>query len=93
MLFQCWPTVFDAGPTLTQHWVNAPCLLGLIPVNTIQESIVIPMPTADLTLKQQWVNVLCLLRYWPGVTDGGRGLQPVAGGHRRWPGVTDGGIT
>ena len=28
MLFQCWPTVFDAVPTLKQHWVNAPCLLG-----------------------------------------------------------------
>ena len=28
MLFQCWPTVFDAGPTLKQHWVNAPCLPG-----------------------------------------------------------------
>ena len=23
MLFQCWSTVFDAGPTLKQHWVNA----------------------------------------------------------------------
>ena len=30
MLFQCWPTVFDAGPTLKQHWVNAPCLLGTL---------------------------------------------------------------
>ena len=29
ILFQCWPTVFDAGPTLKQHCVNAPCLLGL----------------------------------------------------------------
>ena len=29
MLFQCWPTVFDAGPTLKQHWVNASCLLGI----------------------------------------------------------------
>ena len=28
MLFQCWPTVFDAGPALKQHRVNAPCLLG-----------------------------------------------------------------
>ena len=28
MLFQCWPTVFDAVPTLKQHWVNATCLLG-----------------------------------------------------------------
>ena len=28
MLFQCWSTVFDAAPTLKQHWLNAPCLLG-----------------------------------------------------------------
>ena len=28
MVFQCWPTVFGAGPTLKQYWVNAPCLLG-----------------------------------------------------------------
>ena len=27
-LFQCWHTVFEAGPTLKQHWVNSPCLLG-----------------------------------------------------------------
>ena len=27
MLFQCWPTVFDAGPTVRRHWVNDPCLL------------------------------------------------------------------
>ena len=29
MLFQCWPTVFDVGPTLKQHRVNDPCLLGI----------------------------------------------------------------
>ena len=23
MLFQCRPTVLDAGPTLKQHWVNS----------------------------------------------------------------------
>ena len=28
MLFQCWPSVFDAGPTLKQHCVNVPCSLG-----------------------------------------------------------------
>ena len=28
MLFQCWPIVFDAGPTLKQHWVKASGLLG-----------------------------------------------------------------
>ena len=31
MPFQCWPTVFDAGPTLKQHRVNSPCLLSTIP--------------------------------------------------------------
>ena len=30
MLFNGWPNVFDAGPTLKQHWVNASCLLGWI---------------------------------------------------------------
>ena len=28
MLFQGWPTVFNAGPTLKRHWVNFPGLLG-----------------------------------------------------------------
>ena len=28
MLFQCWPSVVDDGPTLKQHWVNVPCLPG-----------------------------------------------------------------
>ena len=22
MLFQCWPIVYDAGPTLKHHWFN-----------------------------------------------------------------------
>ena len=33
-MFQCWHIVFDAGPTLKQHWVNALCLLG-----TLQSSL------------------------------------------------------
>ena len=28
MLYQCWTSVEDVGPTLIQHWVNATCLLG-----------------------------------------------------------------
>ena len=28
MLFQCWTSVHDAGPTFKQQWVNAWCLLG-----------------------------------------------------------------
>ena len=27
MMFWCWTTVFDAGPTLKQHWVIVPCFL------------------------------------------------------------------
>ena len=29
MMVQCWPTVYDAGPTLNQHWFNVTCLLGM----------------------------------------------------------------
>ena len=25
MLCQCWASVVDGGPTLTQHWVNVSC--------------------------------------------------------------------
>ena len=32
LLFQCWASVEDGGPTLKQHWVNAPSLLGKITV-------------------------------------------------------------
>ena len=28
MLFQCWASVEDGGPTLKQHRVNASCVLG-----------------------------------------------------------------
>ena len=28
MLIQCWASVEDGGPTLNQHCVNVPCLLG-----------------------------------------------------------------
>ena len=27
LLFQCWSTVYDAGPTLNQQWLNVSCLL------------------------------------------------------------------
>ena len=26
---QMWSTVYDAGPTLNQHWLNVSCLLGM----------------------------------------------------------------
>ena len=30
MLFYCWATVPDVGPTLKQHWVSVSCLMGHI---------------------------------------------------------------
>ena len=33
MLDQCWPTVYDAGPTLIQHWAIVSCLVGKCPVH------------------------------------------------------------
>ena len=30
LLVQCWLTVYDVGPTLNQHWINASCLLSII---------------------------------------------------------------
>ena len=30
VLVRWWSTVYDAGPTLPPHWVNIPCLLGIL---------------------------------------------------------------
>ena len=68
MLFQCWPTVFDAGPSLKQHWVIAPCFLTAAlcswrfnipapetPYNTIHR------PNSDVMLSDRlrsWANII-----------------------------------
>ena len=31
ILNQCWATVYDAGPTLVQNWVDVSCLPGCLP--------------------------------------------------------------
>ena len=28
LFVQCWSSVYDAGPTLNQQWLNGSCLLG-----------------------------------------------------------------
>ena len=28
MFDQCWPTVYDVGPTLVKYWLDVSCLLG-----------------------------------------------------------------
>ena len=47
MLGQCWPAVYDVGPTSSQHWLNVSCLPAVYDVG----------PTSS----QHWLNVLCLL--------------------------------
>ena len=50
MLFQCWASVEDGGPTLKQHWVNSPCLQG-------QERIVQVSACTMLGQRlRRWVN-------------------------------------
>ena len=34
MLDQCWPIVYDVGPTLVKHWIYVSCLLGRVVVST-----------------------------------------------------------
>ena len=36
MLFQCWSTVFDAGPTLKQHWRAYGRLLRELTLTTLK---------------------------------------------------------
>ena len=31
MLFQCWSNIYDAGPTLNQHWGNVQYFRGIPP--------------------------------------------------------------
>ena len=49
MLFQCWASVEDAGPTLKRHWVNASCLLGCDSKNS---SIKVKMYRPDVSILQ-----------------------------------------
>ena len=53
MLFQCWASVEDGGPTLKRHWVNVLCLLGYCLAN-IKESGLSRLPVV--------YNMSCLCR-------------------------------
>ena len=87
MLAQRWSTVYDARPTLTQHWFNILCSLG-----SKHEALIqcwVNVVDGGPTLIQHWVNLPCLLGYnqltrytdpmlfwcWPGVEDGGSTLK------------------
>ena len=61
MLFQCWLTVFDAGPTLKQHRVNASCLLGIIKAKSCDLASIIQVE--DITVQRNvprfCMSVIC----------------------------------
>ena len=55
MLFQCWASVEDAGPTLKQHWVDAPACWAKYPV--IAKLWLNAGPTSA-TLSRHWTSFL-----------------------------------
>ena len=50
MLFQCWTSVEDAGPTLKRHWANSSCLLdkALLDCHQSESTFVIQIDADDL---------------------------------------------
>ena len=50
MLAQCWASVVDGGPTLSQHWVNFSCLLGIV-------HIYVCMCSNPTVQKKCWANI------------------------------------
>ena len=58
MLFHCWPTVFDARPTLKQHLLNASCLLGSAYLVHFLDPVAVS--PEQLSLVQEVIVHLCL---------------------------------
>ena len=61
-----WPGVYDVGPTLTQHWLNASCLLGQ-PTRDHHPMLFqfwTSVEGCSSTLKHHSVNGMCLLMFW-----------------------------
>ena len=48
MLFECWPSVFDAGPAFKQHWLSVSYFLGCISrfneVSIVRPVLSVPPP-------------------------------------------------
>ena len=55
VLFQCWASVADDGPTLIQHMVNVPSLLGALP--RMSDRLRQRRPCKHMTLNQCWADV------------------------------------
>ena len=63
MLVQCWATVYDVGPTLNQHSVNASCLLGnctsASATTALGTRLCHDVESTSMTLIQRRNNVVC----------------------------------
>ena len=56
MLFQCWPIIFDAGPALKKHWVNAPGLMGCTSYPRCRPTNPIPVQCWASVAADCWIN-------------------------------------
>ena len=57
MLGYCWSIVFDAGPTLPQHWANLSCLLGVYHCNVVSPPETRRSPNVGLMMVRRRVNI------------------------------------
>ena len=94
LLVQCGPTVYDAGPTLIQRWLNGSCLLGMV---VLSDVMVILYPLiCNRQNKKTKVQQADVLFSWPNsgsetrTNDGGRPIRAVVGhAQSRLPPETD----
>ena len=62
VLVQCWFIVCDAGPTLNQHMVNSPCLLGEWWTRSRYNDIIVcSFDPVQFTSEQHKTPVKCLI--------------------------------
>ena len=57
MLFKCWSSVFDAGPTLKQNWLNISCVLYRAKSST-REFLSFSMKLLSLTIGPRLITHL-----------------------------------
>ena len=61
LLFQCWVSVVDGGPTIKQQWLNISCYKGIRYIKPISGQCWPSVADSGPTSNQQWVNVSFLL--------------------------------
>ena len=73
LLVQCWPTVYDVGPTLKQQWLGVSCLLGncmsgMLFSERIEKTVSIEASTVEI--EERGVKLRLTVVDTPGFADG-----------------------